>query len=349
MIFKTIRKGDLKTLFNVHLKDMECIGPKQVGTSQKGRPIYQFLPLDSFSEVDFSYGKTEFSAKTYFIPFKETLSSFSFTDDSSWEQAIRYRMQPRVIFGMHSCDINALLKLDKVMAKSLYPNPYYVSRRRNTMVIGTACTEMCNGGFCTSMGTDNVSHGFDLFLTDIGDRYFVKVGSEKGFALIDMIHAKDMTPENREQYRKVSSEFTWKNQPAVRTENLSEVLDIEFESEVWKKWGDACMGCGSCSMVCPTCYCYGVDEQISMDFKTGEKVKRLYSCNILDFSEIAGGHNFRKARGTRLKYRYYHQHRGFVETYGEPLCVGCNRCGNTCLSGINPVDVIHDIQMEGVK
>jgi heterodisulfide reductase subunit C len=28
------------------------------------------------------------------------------------------------------------------------------------------------------------------------------------------------------------------------------------------------------------------------------------------------------------------------------MCVGCNRCGRVCLAGINPTDVIHDIQME---
>ena len=99
-------------------------------------------------------------------------------------------------------------------------------------------------------------------------------------------------------------------------------------------------------MVCPTCYCYGVSERVSLDFKHGAKIKELYSCNLLDFAAVAGGHNFRPTRESRLKYRYYHQHRGFVEAHDEPKCVGCNRCGAVCLAGINPPEVIADLQEE---
>jgi formate hydrogenlyase subunit 6/NADH:ubiquinone oxidoreductase subunit I len=83
-----------------------------------------------------------------------------------------------------------------------------------------------------------------------------------------------------------------------------------------------------------------------MDFKRGAKIKYLYSCCIVDFAQVAGGHNFRPDRKTRLKYRYYHQHRGFVEAYQEPKCVGCGRCARTCFSGINPTDVIRELQAE---
>ena len=89
-----------------------------------------------------------------------------------------------------------------------------------------------------------------------------------------------------------------------------------------------------------------ITERLSMDFTSGARQKQLYSCNLKDFALVAGGHNFRPERRTRLKYRYYHQHRGFVEIYDEPKCVGCNRCGRACLAGINPPDVIADLQAE---
>ncbi len=102
-------------------------------------------------------------------------------------------------------------------------------------------------------------------------------------------------------------------------------------------------------MACPTCYCYGVTERVSMDFQQAEKRKFLYSCNLVDFALVAGGHNFRPAAESRLKYRYYHQHCGFAEAYDEAKCVGCNRCGSVCLAGINPPDVIGDLQAEDRK
>jgi len=345
MLFKTIEKQDLKNLIDIHFADIECIGPRQVGTNVNGNPIYQFLPVTSFDEISLDYERTEYSAKTYFIPYHEKLSSFQF-EDSNWTQEIKYRIQPRVLIGLHPCDINALVKLDKVFAKNSYPSPYYLSRRTNTLVIGMDCLQPCSDGFCSSVGADIVMHGFDLFLRDIGERYTVKVGSDRGFNALNKVNSTDITGEDRKRHLKYRKPFEKGFKKHVRTNNLPNILDIVFESDVWKKLGDSCLSCGSCAMVCPTCYCYGVTENMSMDFAKGEKVKQLYSCNLNDFARVAGGHNFRPDRHTRLKYRYYHQHRGFVESFGEPLCVGCNRCGRTCLANINPVDVIRDLQME---
>jgi len=96
-------------------------------------------------------------------------------------------------------------------------------------------------------------------------------------------------------------------------------------------------------MVCPTCYCYGIEEDIDLSITRAVKRRFLYSCNLYDFATVAGGHNFRPDAGVRLKYRYYHQFRGFVEAFDQSLCVGCNRCGNACLAGINPKAVIDDL------
>ena len=101
----------------------------------------------------------------------------------SWAQDIRYRIQPRVLFGLHACDINALLKLDKVFARDLFPSPYYVSRRKNTVIVGIDHMP-CAKGFCRSVGADTVTHGFDLFFTGIGDRWFVAIDSDRGYNLL---------------------------------------------------------------------------------------------------------------------------------------------------------------------
>jgi len=344
MLFRTVTKKALKELVGIILETDEVVGPKRVTKLQDGRFHHQFLPVRSFDEMDLDYETTEFSAKTYLIPYKENLSTFNF-GDGDWEQEIRYRLQPRVLFGLHACDINALLKLDKVFAKDLFPSPYYISRRRNTVIVGIDHVP-CEKGFCRSLGTDTVSRGFDLFLTDLGDRYFVAIDSDRGFNLLNQVRAVEITDADTKEYIEVRKRIAAGFKTNVHIQNLPNLLDIEFESEVWKKWGDKCLSCGSCAMVCPTCYCYGIAERLAMDFASGAKVKQLYSCNLRDFALVAGGHNFRPERKTRLKYRYYHQHRGFVETYDEPKCVGCNRCGRVCLAGINPPDVIADLQAE---
>ena len=122
MIFKTIAKEDLKKLFDVHLKDIECVGPKQVAASGGGQPIYQFLPFESFDEINLDHEKTEYSAKTYFIPFRETLSSFKF-NNGDWTQEINYRKQPRVLVGLHPCDITRWSNWTKSLPRIFSPTP----------------------------------------------------------------------------------------------------------------------------------------------------------------------------------------------------------------------------------
>jgi sulfhydrogenase subunit beta (sulfur reductase) len=344
MLFKTLKKDQFRALVTTIMEATEVIGPKRIGTNKEDKPIHQYLPIRKFEELDLTYETTEYSAKTYFLPYNENLSCFEFEDDK-WNQDISYRMQPRALIGLHACDINALLKLDKVMARDFFPSPYYISRRKNTFIVGID-HEPCKGGFCQSLGMDTVSHGFDLFLTDLDDRYFVAINSDRGYNVLQKVQSKEVQEQDTKEYLKVRARIANSFETVVSVQNLPNLLDIEFESDVWKKWGAKCMSCGSCAMVCPTCYCYGVSERVSMDFKTGTKVKQLYSCNLLDFAEVAGGHNFRKDRETRLKYRYYHQHRGFVETYEAPKCVGCGRCSRACLAGINPPDIIRDLNAE---
>jgi sulfhydrogenase subunit beta (sulfur reductase) len=345
MLFRILTKNAFQQLVELILATNEVIGPKQVARRPDGQPVHQYLPVERFEELDLQYEVTEFSAKTYFLPYREVLSSFRFQDDGDWKQEIRYRIQPRAIIGLHACDINGLLKLDKVFVRDRFPSPYYLSRRKNTFVVGIDHLpgEKC---FCQSVGADIVTHGFDLFLTDLGDRYFVSIDSDRAFGLIQRVENREVIEADTQDYLAVRRRIAAAFKTKVSVENLPNLLDLEFESKVWTHWGEKCLSCGSCAMACPTCYCYGVTERVSMDFAEGAKVKHLHSCNLVDFAQVAGGHNFRPSRESRLKYRYYHQHRGFAEAYDEPKCVGCNRCGRVCLAGINPPDVISDLQAE---
>jgi formate hydrogenlyase subunit 6/NADH:ubiquinone oxidoreductase subunit I len=342
MLYRIVDKGAFIRLVDILLADLEVIGPRLIDHTVSGKPVHQFLPVTSFAELDLDFETTEIPAKTYFIPYKENLSTWQF-EENDWTQSIRYRIHPRVMIGLHACDINALLKLDKVMTKDIFPSPYYISRRKNTFIIGIDHLP-CQGGFCHALGTDTVNRGFDLFLTDLGDRYFVAIDSDRGLSVLQKVTVREVTEQDTAAYldarRLISARFG----PDIDVKQLPKLLDIEFESDVWNKWGKKCFSCGSCAMACPTCYCYGICEEISMDFREGAKVKQLYSCSLVDFAQVAGGHNFRPGREIRLKYRYYHQHRGFVEAYDEPKCVGCGRCGRVCLAGINPLDIIRDLQ-----
>ncbi len=346
MLFRILPTLELERLVEERLSHEEVVGPRRVGTGRDGRPIHRFVPVSSFAELDLSYENTDYSAKTYFLPFRETLSTFKF-NDGTFTQSIRYRVESRTLFGLHACDIAALVKLDRVLERECFPSPYYVARRRNTFVVGID-HEPCRDGFCQAMGADTVDRGFDLFLTDLGSRYFVTIGSDRGYDALEHVETAAVAEADRRELLALRARRSRAMATDIRANDLGRVLDVEFESPVWKKWGEKCLSCGSCAMVCPTCYCYGIAERVSMDLASATKLRQLHACTLADFAVVAGGHNFRPTAASRLKYRYYHQHRGFREE-PEGQCVGCGRCGRACLAGIKPPDVIRDLWAEGPR
>lgn len=345
MIFRTAEKAELRRLFELLSEDNPVVGPVEKGRDLKNDPVFFFDLVKDFDALHLDYPMTRIPAKRFFMPFHETMATFR-VSGQSWEKAVDFNIErPFVLFGLHACDINALNRLDKVLLEGVYPMPYYAAKRRNMFIVGIDCMPQPRC-FCRSMGADTALHGFDLFLTDLGDRYFIEILSDTAYNLLKQIRTSEPAEEDHVQYMRKGNEKNRRFTTQVDTTDLMKILDMEFQSEVWKTWGDKCLSCGTCANVCPTCYCYGVEESVSIDLAAARKVKHLYSCNLVDFAEVAGGHNFRPESHIRLKYRYYHKHRGFVEAYEEPLCVGCGRCGESCLAGITVPDVIASVRGE---
>ncbi len=344
MIYKVITKAEFKRFIGSLVRDNSSFGPRQVGSDCKGNAVYQFLPVTSLEDIAFDYSATASSAKHFLLPFREELSRIVFHDED-WEQQISYDSSPIVLIGLRPCDISALNILDDVLLNGHFPSPYYLAKRKNTFVVGMDHLPLPDC-FCKSMNHHIVSTGFNLFCSDIGEEYYLSINSSKAFNFLKEFDTRDPLDEDNwklvERRKLISNSFV----AEIDVTGLPSILDIEFDSPVWEKWGNKCLNCGTCAMVCPTCYCYSVEESFDTNLKAATRHKKLYSCNLVDFAEVAGGHNFRPKNGDRLKYRYYHQHRGFAENANQQICVGCNRCGRACLAGINPKDVINDLRME---
>jgi ferredoxin len=339
MLFKVFAKNELPKLFGL-LAANPIIAPVQKGVNQHGVPIFDFDLVSTFDVLRLDYTSTIHSAKRYFLPYAETLATFV-AEDGDWAKQVDLNVdRPKVFFGLHACDINALNKLDKVLLQSAYPNPFYAAKRRNMFIIGLQCTTPGPRCFCRSMGTDSALHGFDMFLTDLGESYFAEILSAAAFQFLGQIATREPDHDDHERYKALVAEKNGRFQARVDSSDLTKILDMEFESPAWQTWGEKCLSCGTCANVCPTCYCYGVEETVDLDLKGAVKTRHLYSCNLIDFAVVAGGHNFRPHSASRLKYRYYHKHRGFVEAFEEALCVGCGRCGEACLAGITVPAVI---------
>jgi sulfhydrogenase subunit beta (sulfur reductase) len=305
---------------------------------------FAFKPLDQWAQARLAYNRTLLAPKKYFLPPQEAM--FEYRNHEGYVPS-REGLDKRVIlFGVHSCDIFAINILDEVFAGK-YPDPYYQIRRKNTAIIGVDCVpdEYC---FCRSMRADFVDKGFDLFFNDIGDYYLTAVGTSLGDDLVlataqlfEEINDKDIA-----EYKHRSSEKQKAFKLDVEIRDLLGIFELEYESQIWDELGDRCLSCGSCSMVCPTCYCFDVMDHIKLGSKEGSRVRTWDSCLFHSHALVAGGENFRKERSSRIKHRYYHKQSGFVAEFGRPSCVGCGRCIESCPVKIDIVEVLNRLRGE---
>jgi sulfhydrogenase subunit beta (sulfur reductase) len=303
---------------------------------------FAFLPLERWSDARLDYPRTDLPPKKYFLPPRETL--FSYDPGEGYRPDSEELDRRIILFGVHACDIYGINILDDVFGGT-YPDPYYRQRRRNVAIIGIDCTpdEHC---FCHSMRADFVDHGFDLFFYDIGDHYLTLVGTAVGD---DMVLAtgplfQEVTDADIGEYKRRSSEKRDSFQLDVDIRDLPEIFEMEYSAEIWEELGEKCLSCGSCSMVCPTCYCYDVVDTVTPSSRAGTRLRCWDSCLFSSHAAVAGGGNFRARTADRIKFRFYHKQRGFVAEYGRPSCVGCGRCIVACPVGIHIVHVLNDLR-----
>jgi ferredoxin len=85
-----------------------------------------------------------------------------------------------------------------------------------------------------------------------------------------------------------------------------------------------CIGCGACTYLCPTCYCFDIADEDHM-YK-GRRIRTWDSCQYSKFTEHASGHNPRTNKTQRLRQRFMHKFSYTLENTGDIFCVGCGRC-----------------------
>ena len=75
------------------------------------------------------------------------------------------------------------------------------------------------------------------------------------------------------------------------------------------------------------------------------------SCQVDGFTNMAGGHGFRKDKGSRMRFKVMHKVYDFNKRFGYHMCVGCGRCDDACPEYISFSNCINKLEkaMKGVQ
>ena len=238
-----------------------------------------------------------------------------------------------VFFGVHSYDLAAVHRLDYNFSQG-HPEKNYLARRQGAVFVGVSF-EPDAYHFSGSVGIDPYdTTGFDVFLTREPDGYVVEALTPIGEDLLD-----GMDLPASEAAKPARGNF--QQHIYLPQAKLGQVMDESYQNEVWEEMAAKCVGCGTCNLVCPTCYCFDMEDEVDIQVAGGSRGRRWDGCMRREFSEVAGGEIFRESLAQRQRHRVFRKFKYISDKTGRPWCVGCGRCTVYCTAGISIVNIIN--------
>lgn len=320
-------------------------GVEVVGVQEKENGKFHYAPLKNAGNLRLDYDVTLTPPKKFLTPPVETIARFKMKPGIAVEGVVE--VTPRVLVGVHPYDLKAINQMDHIFADK-NNDENYLERRKQTAIISVDPKAVSKKSFWGGMDASNTDLGFDLHLTDIGDSYTVAVGTPKGTELLKKFATvTDATAEDIEKRQQIKDDLPklCNRKPAVNTTDIRKLLRANYDSHAWEKRADKCYSCGSCNLVCPTCYCFDVLESVDISLNSGERTRRWDGCLLEDFAAVGTGENFREEKADRIRHRIFRKGVYMDEKYGFLACVGCGRCSSVCLPDIaDPVDILNELK-----
>ncbi len=210
------------------------------------------------------------------------------------------------------------------------------------MLISIACNQPDPTCFCLGLGTGPfLKTGFDIQLTDLGDRFLVETGSEIGASLITPyahIFTEPKPADNDDLYEaRLASQSRFEKR--VNLEQVRKRIQAgAVQDAFWESVALRCFECGGCVYNCPVCTCFNViDRAASAD--TGKRIRLWDTCMFKGFTRMAGGVVPAEAKIHRTKRWFHHKLVHWPAQFGTFGCVGCGRCAVSCPGKIDMATV----------
>ncbi len=259
--------------------------------------------------------------------------------------------QPFAFIGVRACELKAIAIQDRVFLGGQHKDPQYAARRESAFIVAVNCGQAGRTCFCASMNAGpRASEGFDIALTELlgagepagepGHRFLAEAGTTRGAAILRDVPSQPAAGADVGAAEAVSERVRAAMGRAMPDLDLRELLKGNYEHPRWDDVASRCLSCANCTMVCPTCFCFSVEDVSGLSADGGpatgnaERHRSWDSCFTMDHSYLHGG-PVRVSARSRYRQWLTHKLATWEDQFGTPGCVGCGRCITWCPAGID--------------
>jgi ferredoxin len=298
--------------------------------------------VKSSNEVSQSFPST-LSSKELLFPQCETLFTFELhTGDVTLEEP-PIEEERMVLFGLPPCEARSIVLLQKAFASDEFQDPYYLHRKANAVIIGKSCEHPLSTCFCSSVGGSPFgTDGVDLLLQDLGEKYFLQVLTATGEALVDELPGyEEATQADVNAAKRIATAVEASFKTRLELQGVEKKLEQMFEDPLWDVIYQKCVGCGVCTYLCPTCYCFDIVDEAQGSI--GKRIRIWDSCQFSLFTLQGSGENPRPTGKERMRQRIMHKFNYYPLNHGGIACVGCGRCIRECPVNLDIREILNII------
>ncbi len=311
-------------------KAFRLIGPVQ----RKG--ACEFQELAPGQHPDLNFQNSRLSPKSLVFPQSEAMLTCSLNEKDPDHHVYKEAPKdyaPRAVIGLRPCDAKALLLVKMNFDTDQYQDPYWLNLYNATTLVGLACDAPCSTCFCTSAGCGPYhEEGLDALMVDQGDRYLIKSLTAKGDQLLAAAGWKTAADAQAAAGAIAAGKAAAEARIVSRVDSSSlrgaDTLALH-NADFWEDVSFSCINCGTCTFSCPTCWCFDIQDEVCG--QKGVRMRNWDSCMFPIFTVHTTGHNPRSAKLQRVRQRFMHKLKYFVDKYDAGImCVGCGRCVRQC-------------------
>jgi NAD-dependent dihydropyrimidine dehydrogenase PreA subunit len=297
--------------------------------------FHSFRQLDQETRPSLDFQNTRLSAKSVVYPQSERMFECS-TDQGTPENGVLKEAEkdytPRTVIGIRPCDAQSFHIVKKNFDNAEYRDPWWVRRFESTVLVGLGCDEPCPTCFCTSVGGGPFQKEFlDALLYDLGDEYIVESITQKGEDFLSKLTGgTDADDESIKKAEALSTGAAKKMTSTLPSDKLKnkKVNDL-FKAPFWEDVAFSCINCGTCTFLCPTCWCFDIQDETHG--KQADRIRNWDTCMSPLFTLEGSGHNPREKKFQRVRQRFMHKLKYYVDKYDSGVqCSGCGRCVRYC-------------------